>query len=84
MFLEFGALAISNSFGGGSATFVGLLVALVVGGLFYIAGIIVAGQGQVLRATLDSAVSHSPFLLPKWLKQWVSSASDMRCNELLS
>jgi hypothetical protein len=40
----------------------GLFVAAIVGVLFWVCGVIVAAQGQVLRATLDNTVAHSPFL----------------------
>ncbi|MEK6304553.1 MAG: hypothetical protein AABO41_28025 [Acidobacteriota bacterium] len=40
---------------------IGLLVALV-GGLLYCAGVLVGAQGQVLLASLDTAVNSSPFL----------------------
>lgn len=41
---------------------VGVFIAAIVGALFWVGGVIVAAQGQILRATLDSAVAHSPFL----------------------
>lgn len=45
---------------------VGLLAGLVFGGiwfgLFFVLGILVSAQGQILRATLDTAVNTSPFL----------------------
>jgi hypothetical protein len=45
---------------------VGLLGGLVFGGiwfgLFFVLGILVSAQGQILRATLDTAVNTSPFL----------------------
>lgn len=40
----------------------GLLAAAVVGVPLYVLGILVAAQGQVLKATLDAAVHTSPFL----------------------
>ncbi len=47
-----------------SALFGIILIALgvVVGALFYVIGILVSAQGQILKATLDSAVNTSPFL----------------------
>ena len=30
--------------------------------LFFVLGVLVSAQGQILRATLDSAVNSSPFL----------------------
>lgn len=40
----------------------GIVLALVIGGVAWIWGVIVTAQGQILRATLDNAVSNSPFL----------------------
>ncbi len=37
-------------------------VAGLVGGLFWLAGIVVGGQGRIMQATLDTAVNTSPFL----------------------
>lgn len=39
-----------------------LLVAVVVTVPIYVLGILVAAQGQILKATLDTAVTSSPFL----------------------
>lgn len=48
--------------GGGSLVVGGMFVAAVVGVLFWVCGVGVAAQGQILQATLDSAVATSPFL----------------------
>jgi hypothetical protein len=40
----------------------GFLLGLIVAALFFVVGIIVAAQGQLLKATLDTAVHSSPFL----------------------
>lgn len=59
------SLMIASQFQGGGAFamfLVGLLNAAGVGMLFYIVGILVAAQGEILKATLDSAVNSSPFL----------------------
>jgi hypothetical protein len=40
----------------------GLVTALVTGSLFYVAGVLVSAQGQVLQASLDTAVNSSPLL----------------------
>jgi len=42
--------------------FSGILIAAIIGVLFYIVGILVTAQGQLLKATLDAAVHTSPFL----------------------
>jgi hypothetical protein len=51
---------------GGGASFVsmliGLLFAAFVGLQFYLLGVLVSAQGQILKASLDSAVNSSPFL----------------------
>jgi hypothetical protein len=41
---------------------IGILVGCLAGLLWYVIGIFVAAQGQILKATLDSAVNSSPFL----------------------
>jgi hypothetical protein len=40
----------------------GLIAGLVVASVFAVIGIIVAAQGQLLKATVDTAVNSSPFL----------------------
>ncbi len=59
------SLLVASQFQGGGAFamfLVGLLNAAVVGILFYSVGILVAAQGEMLKATLDGAVNGSPFL----------------------
>jgi hypothetical protein len=46
----------------GSFVFLGLMAALAAGVFFYIAGVVISAQGQLLQATLDSAVNTSPLL----------------------
>jgi hypothetical protein len=48
--------------GSGGSLFAGATIGLVVGGSFFISGVFVAALGQVLQATLDTAVASSPFL----------------------
>jgi hypothetical protein len=43
-------------------TTVGFVMAFIVGALFYLLGILVSAQGQILKASLDSAVNSSPFM----------------------
>jgi hypothetical protein len=58
-----GSLSSANSqFGGGGLVLSGVFGAGVVGGLFWVCGVVVAAQGQILRATLDTAVASSRFL----------------------
>lgn len=58
-----GSLSSGNGpFGGAGLALAGIVLAAVVGILFWVCGVIVAAQGQILRATLDNAVAHSPFL----------------------
>lgn len=54
----------AGSNGGGMAFLVlpGVFVAVTAGTLIWICGVVVAAQGQLLQATLDSAVAASPFL----------------------
>jgi hypothetical protein len=40
----------------------GILVAIAYGLLFYLSGMLVGAQGQILKATLDTAVNTSPSL----------------------
>jgi len=49
--------------GGGFVAFLlGIIAGLFVGGQFYLLGLIVMAQGQILKASLDGAVNSSPFL----------------------
>lgn len=58
-----GSLSSANSqFAGGGLAFAGAFAAAVVGGIFWVCGVIVAAQGQILQATPDTAVGSSPFL----------------------
>jgi hypothetical protein len=41
---------------------VGIVFGIIVGALFFIIGVLVCAQGQILKASLDSAVNNSPFL----------------------
>jgi hypothetical protein len=41
---------------------IGIVVGVLSGALFYIIGVLVSAQGQILKASLDSAVNSSPFL----------------------
>lgn len=52
----------SDRSGGGLIVIVGLLSAAIQVGFFYVIGTIVSSQGQILRATLDSAVNTSPHI----------------------
>jgi hypothetical protein len=40
----------------------GIVVGVISGALFYVIGVLVSAQGQILKASLDSAVNSSPFL----------------------
>ncbi|MBI3767862.1 MAG: hypothetical protein HY271_05115 [Deltaproteobacteria bacterium] len=40
----------------------GMLLGGVAGGIFYLLGILISAQGQILHAVLDTAVNSSPFL----------------------
>ena len=54
--------ASSGPFGSTAAVLGGFLLAAVLGAFFWVCGVVVASQGQVLLATLDVAVSSSHFL----------------------
>src|SRR5438874_1540453 len=41
---------------------VAIVFGIFTGALFYIIGVLVSAQGQILKASLDSAVNNSPFL----------------------
>jgi hypothetical protein len=47
---------------GGAAVIIGFLCGSLMWAVFYGIGVVVAAQGQILRASLDSAVHSSPFL----------------------
>lgn len=44
------------------STIIGVIFATLVGGLFFLLGVLISAQGQLLMATADSAVYASPFL----------------------
>lgn len=44
------------------STIIGVIFAALVGGLFFLLGVLISAQGQVLMAGADSAVCVSPFL----------------------
>lgn len=50
------------SAGNGPFGLAGFFLAAIVGGLFWVCGVIVAAQDQILQATLDNAVASSHFL----------------------
>ena len=45
-----------------AALFIGIFLAIVIGLMFYAFGTLIAAQGQITKASLDSAVNSSPFL----------------------
>lgn len=56
---------IGNYMYGGMGTvyiFLGFIMGATIGTVLYLLGILVSAQGQLLKATLDSAVNTSPFL----------------------
>jgi hypothetical protein len=68
-FFAFASFAAKNAqqsdVGGGAfilVMFIGIANALLVGFIFYLLGVLVSAQGQILKASLDSAVNGSPFL----------------------
>lgn len=57
-----GSLSSAGDFFGAAVVLSGFFMAAVIGILFWVAGVIVSAQGQVLRATLDNTVGHSPYM----------------------
>lgn len=55
-------LLANDQFGSGGLVLTGMLTAVVVGVLFWVSGVIVVAQGEIVRATLDTAVASSHFL----------------------
>jgi hypothetical protein len=51
-----------GSSGSGLLALSGIVFGVVVGVLFWVCGVVVAAQGQILLATLDNAVASSHFL----------------------
>jgi len=60
------AVAASQGFGGAVAFFMCLVIGVafgaLVGGVFFLLGVLISAQGQLLMAHADSAVHTSPFL----------------------
>jgi len=57
-----GSLSSGKDLLGGGAVVAGIFLSAIVGAMLWICGVIVAAQGQILRATLDTAVATSHFL----------------------
>ena len=57
-----GVILLVSLAAGGPLVLGGIVIAAINGGLFWVCGVVVAAQGQILRATLDNVVGHSPFL----------------------
>lgn len=60
-----GAFTLANQqYGEGKTLFliVGIVAALLTAAVFYLFGVLVSAQGQILKASLDGAVNSSPFL----------------------
>ncbi|SRR5579885_344042 len=65
LFAIIGFISIGNGRAGDAAFavgFVSIVFGIFAGVLFYIVGVFVSAQGQILKASLDSAVNSSPFL----------------------
>lgn len=60
----------------------GFLLGLIVAALFFVVGIIVAAQGQLLKATLDTAVHSSPFLTDDLRASIMSLRVDGRAGDV--
>lgn len=59
-----GGIIVVVSFSEASGAFLaaGIFLGVTMGALFWVSGVMVAAQGQILRATLDTAVAASRFL----------------------
>lgn len=57
---------------GGAVGFAGVLLGAIVALPFYVLGVLVAAQGQILRATIDTAVNTSPLISREELLQVLS------------
>ena len=57
-----GSFTLSSGSLGSSAVMIGVVMAAISGGVLWVGGVLVSAQGQILRATLDNAVSNSPFM----------------------
>lgn len=55
-------LALASLGAGGNWILIGFCTALLTGVSFYISGVFISAQGQILRAALDTAVNSSPLL----------------------
>jgi len=53
-------LAVSQS--GSGIPLVGAVIGVPIAAFFYLMGVLVSAQGQILKASLDGAVNNSPFL----------------------
>ena len=60
--MAIGALRSGDGPLGNQAAVAGVLVAAIVAVLFWVCGVLVTAGGEILRATLDTAVASSPFL----------------------
>jgi uncharacterized OB-fold protein len=56
--------------------FVSIVFGVIAGALFYIVGVLVSAQGQILKASLDSAVNSSPFLTNEHRAKIMSLSGD--------
>lgn len=52
--------------------FLGVMASVITGALFYVIGVLVSAQGQILKATLDAAVNSSPFLSKQHIQEMMS------------
>ena len=69
-----GIVLVSLVAGGQSAQYFigGILLAAIVGIPIYVLGVLVTAQGQILKATLDTAVCSSPLITKDEMRQIIS------------
>ena len=65
-------IGLSNAAGSGGTLIASLAIAGLVWLLFWVLGVLVSAQGQILKANLDEAVNTSPFLMDNQRAQIMS------------
>jgi len=68
-----GGIALAGKIGT-SAAFAGLCLAILVALSFYGLGVLISAQGQILMATLDSAVNTSPLLSQEEIRKMLTGS----------
>ena len=72
LFVLFSLMLFAQTEKNGLMLIAGLVLAMIVGGAIYAVGVMISAQGQLLLATLDSAINGSPFLTDEQRAQVMS------------